>query len=222
MITNPIIDEYLSRLIPQRSPLLSRLEQEAAAEGIPIVQLPTAQVMRTLLLLHRPASILEVGTAIGYSTIWLAEAAPQARIVTMELDDNRIARARANFAEAGVADRIELIAGDATKGLPPSYRFDCLFIDAAKGQYRTFLDLYLPLLRENGLVICDNVLFRGLVATPEEAGKRQRPLVDKLNRFNAYLMEHPELETSIIPVGDGIAVSLKRTRNHTTNNQPPF
>jgi predicted O-methyltransferase YrrM len=211
MITNPLIDAYVSRLIPPRSPLLTRLEQEAAAEGIPIIQLPTAQVLRTLLLLHQPRSILEIGSAIGYSTIWLAEAAPQANIVTMELDESRIARARANFAEAGLADRIELIAGDATQGLPESYRFDCLFVDAAKGQYRTFLDLYLPLLNENGLLICDNVLFRGLVASPEEANKRQRPLVEKLDRVNVWLMEHPDLETSVIPVGDGITVSLKRT-----------
>jgi predicted O-methyltransferase YrrM len=215
MITNPLIDAYVSRLIPPRSPLLTRLEQEAAAEGIPIIQLPTAQVLRTLLLLHQPRSILEIGTAIGYSTIWLAEAAPQAKIVTMELDESRIARARANFAEAGLADRIELIAGDATQGLPESYRFDCLFVDAAKGQYRTFLDLYLPLLNENGLLICDNVLFRGLVASPEEANKRQRPLVEKLDRVNVWLMEHPDLETSVIPVGDGITVSLKRTAKST-------
>jgi predicted O-methyltransferase YrrM len=215
MITNPLIDAYVSRLIPPRSPLLTRLEQEAAAEGIPIIQLPTAQVLRTLLLLHQPRSILEIGTAIGYSTIWLAEAAPQANIVTMELDESRIARARANFAEAGLADRIELIAGDATQGLPESYRFDCLFVDAAKGQYQTFLDLYLPLLNENGLLICDNVLFRGLVASPEEANKRQRPLVEKLDRVNVWLMEHPDLETSVIPVGDGITVSLKRTAKST-------
>lgn len=221
MITNPLIDEYISKIIPPRSPLLSRLETEAAAEGIPIIQLPAAQVLRSLLLLHQPRSILEVGTAIGYSTIWLAEAAPQAKIVTMELDESRIERARANFREAGITERIELIAGDATRGLPDTYSFDCLFIDAAKGQYRVFLDLYLPLLTENGLLICDNVLFRGLVASPEEASKRQRPLVDKLDRLNLWLMEHPELETSIIPVGDGISVSLKRTNTNKTSEKNP-
>jgi len=215
MITNPLIDAYVSRLIPPRSPLLTRLEREAAAEGIPIIQLPAAQVMRSLLLLHQPRSILEIGTAIGYSTIWLAEAAPQANIVTMEMDEERIARARANFAEAGLSGRIELIAGDAAKGLPKTRQFDCLFIDAAKGQYQTFLDLYLPLLNENGLLICDNVLFRGLVAAPEEASKRQRPLVEKLDRVNVWLSEHPDLATSWIPVGDGLAVSIKRTKKTT-------
>lgn len=212
MITNPAIDDYVSSLVPERSPLLMRLEQEAAEENIPIVQLPAAQVMRMLLLLHRPKSILEVGTAIGYSTIWLAEAAPDARIVTMDIDEDRLARARANIKEAGCAERIEVLLRDATLGLPDSYQFDCLFIDAAKGQYRAFLDLYLPLLREGGLVISDNVLFRGLVATPEEAGKRQRPMVDKLLSYNSYLMESPDLETTFLPVGDGLAISLKKTQ----------
>ncbi|WP_429842799.1 O-methyltransferase [Brevibacillus sp. FIR094] len=210
MITNPAIDDYVSSLVPERSPLLKRLEQEAAEENIPIVQLPSAQVMRMLLLLHRPKAILEVGTAIGYSTIWLAEAASEARIVTMDIDEDRLARARENIKEAGCADRVEILSRDATLGLPESYQFDCLFIDAAKGQYRVFLDLYLPLLREGGLVISDNVLFRGLVATPEEAGKRQRPMVDKLLSYNSHLMERPDLETTFIPVGDGLAISMKK------------
>ncbi|GEC92299.1 MULTISPECIES: O-methyltransferase [Brevibacillus] len=210
MITNPAIDDYVSSLVPERSLLLKRLEQEAAEENIPIVQLPSAQVMRMLLLLHRPKAILEVGTAIGYSTIWLAEAAPEARIVTMDIDEDRLVRARANIKEAGCADRVEILSRDATLGLPESYQFDCLFIDAAKGQYRVFLDLYLPLLREGGLVISDNVLFRGLVATPEEAGKRQRPMVDKLLSYNSHLMERPDLETTFIPVGDGLAISMKK------------
>ncbi|UED73261.1 O-methyltransferase [Brevibacillus sp. DP1.3A] len=210
MITNPAIDDYVSSLVPERSPLLKRLEQEAAEENIPIVQLPSAQVMRMLLLLHRPKAILEVGTAIGYSTIWLAEAAPEARIVTMDIDEDRLVRARENIKEAGCAERVEILSRDATLGLPESYQFDCLFIDAAKGQYRVFLDLYLPLLREGGLVISDNVLFRGLVATPEEAGKRQRPMVDKLLSYNSHLMERPDLETTFIPVGDGLAISMKK------------
>lgn len=210
MITNPAIEEYVSGLVPARSSLLTRMEREAADENIPIIQLPSAAVMRMLLLLHRPASILEIGTAIGYSTIWMAEAAPEARIVTMDIDEERLARARANVAEAGCEKRIEILSRDATLGLPESYRFDCLFIDAAKGQYRTFLDLYLPLLREGGLVISDNVLFRGLVATPDEASKRQRPMVEKLHAYNTHLLQHPDLETTFLPVGDGLAVSIKK------------
>ena len=217
MITNPVIEDYVAGLVPPRSPLLERLEREAEAEGIPIVQLPTAQVMRAFLRLHRPKQILEIGTAIGYSTIWMAEAAPDAKIVTMDIDEERLKRAKANLQEAGVDDRVEVLLRDATTGLAEPASFDCLFIDAAKGQYQAFLDLYLPMLRPGGMVLSDNVLFRGLVATPEEAGKRQRPLVDKLNRFNQYLTQHPDLDTTFIPVGDGLAVSFKKVT--TKNNR---
>lgn len=210
MITNPAIDEYLSTLVPARSSLLARMEEEARVDNVPIMQLPAVQALRMLLLLHKPTSILEIGTAIGYSTIWLAEAAPQARVVTMELDPERIARAEVHLQEAGLRDRVEIIAGDATKGLPAEYQFDCLFIDAAKGQYQTFLELYMPHLKKGGLIICDNVLFRGLVAEPDEASKRLKPLVQKLIGFNAGLRDHPELETTFLPVGDGIAVSIKK------------
>lgn len=211
MITHPLIDAYITSLIPTRSPLLQRLEREAEAEGIPIIQLPSAQVIRSLLLLHQPKDILEVGTAIGYSTIWLAEAAPQARIVTMDIDEERLARARENLREAGCLDRVEVLLRDATQGLPADqYQFDCLFIDAAKGQYAKFLQLYLPLLRPGGLLITDNVLFRGLVAAPEEASKRHRPMVDKLREYNRLLAHQEELETSFLPVGDGLAVSIRK------------
>ncbi|RNB90649.1 O-methyltransferase [Brevibacillus fluminis] len=210
MITAPQIEAYIASLIPARSPLLTRMEEEAHAEHIPIIQLPSAQLMRFFVMQHQPKSILEIGTAIGYSTIWLAEAAPDARIVTMEIDQERISRARQNFAEAGVTERIELLDQDATKGLPESYRFDCLFIDAAKGQYRTFLDLYVPHLNPGGLVISDNVLFRGQVADLESATPRQRPMVEKIDGFNRYLAAHPLLDTTFIPIGDGLAVSVLR------------
>ncbi|WP_232695520.1 O-methyltransferase [Brevibacillus daliensis] len=212
MITNPAIEEYITNLIPQRSLLLTRLEEEARQENIPIIQLAGAQFLRTLLLMKQPKSICEIGTAIGYSTIWLAEAALEAQIVTMELDTERSARAKQTFKEAGLVDRITLIEGDATEGLDPSYQFDCLFIDAAKGQYPVFLEKYLPLVKEGGLVITDNVLFRGLVVNPEEAGKRHKKMVEKIDGYNRFLMDHPELETSIVPIGDGIAVSIKQKR----------
>lgn len=210
MIINESINHYIEELISPRSPLLARLEEEAKEEKIPIIQLPSIQLIRTLLLAYQPQRILEIGTAIGYSAIWLAEASPLARITTMEIDGDRISRAIANFEEAGVRERIELIAGDAGEGLPAHYRFDCLFLDAAKGQYQAYLDLYLPHLDPGGIVICDNVLFKGLVVEDKVENKRLAPMVKKLREFNDYIMKHPDLETSMIPIGDGLTFSVKK------------
>lgn len=210
MITQPEVETYVASLVPARSALLARLEREAAQERIPILQLGAAQLIRLWLIAQQPRRILEIGTAIGYSTIWLAEAAPAARITSVEIDAERASRARANLAAAGVAERVKVIVGDAAGNLPEiAGSYDCLFIDAAKGQYRIFLDRYLPLVRVGGSVISDNVLFRGWVSAPERADERLRPLVDKLARYNRYLAEHPQLETSFIPIGDGLAISIK-------------
>ncbi|MBP1930471.1 O-methyltransferase [Ammoniphilus resinae] len=212
MITEPKISNYIETLIPARGELLTQLEAEAKVERIPIIQLPSIQFMRTLFLAYEPKRVLEIGTAIGYSTIWLAEAAPMARITTMEIDKERTNRARNNFEKAGVRDRIELIEGDAGEGLPSHYRFDCLFLDAAKGQYRSHLDLYLPHLEPGGIVICDNVLFQGLVAEEVVENKRLAPMVKKIHDFNQYMMNHSELDSSLIPIGDGILFSVKKKK----------
>jgi predicted O-methyltransferase YrrM len=210
MITDDRVNEYIEKLIPDRDELLSSLEQEARDENIPIIQLPSIQLIRTLLLAYEPKRILEVGTAIGYSTIWLARAAPYARITTLEISRERIERAIANLEKAGVRERVELIEGDAGEGLPPHYRFDCLFIDAAKGQYKAYLDLYLPHLEPGGIVLCDNVLFKGQVTQDTVDNKRLAPMVDKIRSFNRLLFEHPQLDTSMIPIGDGLSLSVKR------------
>lgn len=210
MITNERIERYIENLYPERSGLLRRLEEEAERENIPIIQLPSIQFIRLLLLCYRPKRVLEIGSAIGYSTIWLAEAAPEARIATIELDAERGARAARNFEEAGISDRVELVVGDAGAGLPGEELFDCLFLDAAKGQYKRYIEMYLPRLRVGGIILCDNILFRGLVAEEGTPPKRIASLVKKIREFNQFLIDHPALETSIIPIGDGLAFSVKK------------
>ena len=210
MIVNEKINSYIEKLVPERDTLLTRLEKEAEEENIPIIQLASVQLIRTLLLSYRPRRILEIGTAIGYSTIWLAKAAPEASIVTMEINLERIQRAILNFEEAAISHRVELIEGDAGNGLPPHYHFDCLFLDAAKGQYKHYLDLYLPHLEPGGLVICDNILFKGLVVENQVENKRLAPMIKKIQDFNQYLINHPLLDTSIIPIGDGLTFSVKK------------
>ncbi|GAB7386481.1 O-methyltransferase [Bacillaceae bacterium] len=210
MIVSETIVDYLSRFVPERTPLLQRLEREAQEEKIPIVDLQTIRLIRMLLLAHRPCRILEIGTAIGYSTIWLADAAPHARITTIEINHENINRALANFAEAGVRDRIEIIEGDAGEGLPDHYSFDFIFIDAGKMEYRKYVELYLPHLKPGGLIVCDNVLFKGLVVGEASDNERVRAMADSVKMFNEYLAAHPELETCFVPIGDGLSISIRK------------
>jgi predicted O-methyltransferase YrrM len=215
VITHPKVEQYIEKLIPERSIVKQRLELEGSTDGIPNILLSSAQFLRVLLMALRPKRILEIGTAIGYSAITMAEVLPDAKIVTIEKDEERAGRAMNNFREAGVSGRVQLLEGDALDLIPSLYPFDFIFIDAAKGQYDRFLELSLQKLNEGGVILSDNVLFRGLVADMDEvneenAEKKYRNMIHKLRGFNHSLAVHPELETSWIPIGDGIALSYKR------------
>lgn len=212
MINDPKIETYIQQSLPQSSPLLQEMEEVAREEQVPIIQKSAAQVLKVLLMAKQPKRILEIGTAIGYSTIWLAEAAPHARITTMEIDPKRVSQAVEYLDQAGVRDRVEVIEGDAREGLPDHYKFDVIFLDAAKGQYRTYFDQYFPLLETDGLLICDNVLFRGMVAGAVQVEQKYERLVEQLRIFNQFLIEHPQLEVSLLPIGDGLAVAVKKER----------
>ncbi|GIQ71505.1 O-methyltransferase [Xylanibacillus composti] len=211
------VNAYVEQLLDKQEvwgsrPTLLRLEREGREEGIPNIQRSGISLIRLLLQLTAPKRILEVGTAIGYSTIHMAMAAPDAEIVTLELDAERAARAERNFVEAGVGDRVRCIQGDALQTLEEiEGPFDVLFIDAAKGKYAEFLQLALPKLKSGGWVASDNVLFRGLAAMTEaEVPDKRRAMIRKLQSYNEMLSTHPELETLIVPAGDGVAVSRKR------------
>jgi predicted O-methyltransferase YrrM len=215
VITNPQVDEYIQSLIPDRTPILQRLEKEGLDEGIPNILLSSAQFLKVLLWSLRPERILEIGTAIGYSAITMAETLPEAKIVTIERDEQRANRAMNNMREAGVSGRVQLLEGDALDLIPSLRSFDFIFIDAAKGQYEKFLELSVSKLNPGGVVLSDNVLFRGWVAgidSPESSDNHEKysKMIAKLKRFNESLANHPELETSWIPIGDGLALSFRK------------
>ncbi|HBS58483.1 MAG TPA: O-methyltransferase [Firmicutes bacterium] len=208
-ITNPHIADYIRETV-QQPPWLQMIEERARAESVPVVPVETGQFLAFLVSLHRPRRILEIGTAVGYSTLWMAQAAPPAcHIVTIEQDEARGAQALANFAQGKMADKIHLIVDDARNVLPylDGQTFDLLFMDAAKGQYRNFLAQSLSLLNDRALIISDNVLFHGTFFR-EKLPRRSRTMVRRLQEYIDWIHQHPQLQTVLLPLGDGLAVSL--------------
>ncbi|RIW37766.1 O-methyltransferase [Bacillus salacetis] len=207
------VNVYIESLIGDRNDLLTEMEEFAQRENVPIMELAGIETLLQLLRIQKPGRILEIGTAIGYSGLRMAEALPGVEIVTLERDEARYKQAIDFTGRSPQKDQLDIIFGDAlekvheVEGKGP---FDAIFIDAAKGQYQKFFDLYTPFLTDEGVIYSDNVLFKGMVAEEEVENKRIRQMVKKLKNYNDWLMNHPEYQTVIIPVGDGIAVSRKK------------
>src|SRR5919198_4244027 len=165
-ILDPQVQSYLHGLRPDRSELMAEMEAVAERESIPIVHWETGRLLATLCRVLDP-TVLEVGTAIGYSTLHMAEQLRQGRIVTLERDPERATAAREYLARGGVADRVELVEGDALESIPGlNGPFDLLFVDAAKGEYPRYIELAEPKLSERALLVVDNLLMDGEVALP--------------------------------------------------------
>lgn len=206
-ILRPGQESYLDRMLPPRDPLLREMEDLAHEEDIPITDPEVGKLLGVLARATGARSILEVGTAIGYGTLWLARGAPEARVATIDIEPRQLARARGYLERGGVLDRVELIEGaalDVLQRLPGP--FDLVFVDAVKEEYRRYLDLSLPRLRVGGTMVFDNLLWGGQVAEPEEEEDRQ---ADSLRAFNGYLMMHPQLSAVLLPLGDGVGLATK-------------
>jgi predicted O-methyltransferase YrrM len=213
LLNNEKLHAYIDGLLAGRNALLSEMENYASEHHVPIMELAGIETMLQLLRIHRSKRILEVGTAIGYSALRMATALPEAEIVTIERDIERIQIAKEFIERSGKTEQIILIEGDALEvgDVVRSHGpFDAIFIDAAKGQYKKFFELYAKYLTAEGMVVTDNVLFKGLVAEAEIESKRIRNLVKKIDEFNQWLMNHSEYDSVILPVGDGIAISKKK------------
>lgn len=210
---NEKLHSYIEGLISERNPLLMEMEYYAKNHNVPIMELAGIETMLQLLRIHHSKNILEVGTAIGYSALRMAYALPNARIVTIERDEDRLRQAEDFINRSGISDQITLIKGDALEveeSVGVHALYDVIFVDAAKGQYKKFFEIYSKYLHEDGIIITDNVLFKGLVAETEVESKRIRNLVKKIDEFNHWLMSHPDYYSVILPVGDGVAISKKR------------
>ncbi|WP_226646670.1 O-methyltransferase [Mesobacillus subterraneus] len=210
---NQELQNYIDSLIQPRNALLTEMEEYAVQNGVPIMEPAGIETMLQLLRIQQPQAILEVGTAIGYSALRMAYSLPQTKVVTLERDDERFKLAVEYIKRAGLQERIIQIQGDALEledevaGHGP---FEAIFIDAAKGQYKRFFEMYSRYLKPGGMIITDNVLFKGLVYNQEAESRRLRSLVKKIDEFNRWLAANQEYDTVILPIGDGIAVSKKR------------
>lgn len=207
-ILKPEQERYLDRMLPPRDALLREMEDLAHQEDIPIADPEVGRLLGVLARATAARSILEIGTAIGYGTLWLARGGPEARVTTIDISPRQIARARGYLERGGVLDRVELLEGAALDVLPRlSGPFDLVFVDAVKEEYRRYLDLVLPKLRVGGTLVFDNLLWAGHVAAPpdDESDKE----ADALRAFNGYLMMHPQLNAVLLPLGDGIGLAAK-------------
>ncbi len=213
MITNERVISYMHSLESENSEICREIEEEAIASYVPIIRKEMESFLKVMLTIKRPERILEVGAGIGYSSILMSEFISEtAHITTIENYKKRIPIARENIIRAGKEKVISLIEGDATKILPEiNETYDFIFMDAAKGQYINFLPDILRILNKGGILISDNVLQEGELIESRFAIERRNRTIHSRMREYLYALKHtPELETSIIPLGDGITLSVRK------------
>ena len=213
MIVDERIVDYIHSLETRNSDILETIEQEALKERVPIIRKEMQSFLKFLMVAARPKRILEVGTAVGFSALLMCEYNPEpCQIITIENYEKRIPIARNNFKKAGKEEQIELLEGDAAEILPTlTEPFDFIFMDAAKGQYLHFLPEVLRLLKSGGLLVSDNILQEGdLIESRFAVERRNRTIYKRMREYLYELKHNDELVTSLLPLGDGVAISTKR------------
>lgn len=207
------IERYLATLNRSVDPLLHEIAEKGAQRDLPLVDAEVGALLRVLALAVGARNILEIGTAVGYSGIWLAGALPPGgMLMTMEMDSDRAREARENFARAGLADRVSVIVGDAERMIAKvAGPFDLVFQDGAKHLYAPLLDRIVSLLRPHGLLVTDNVLWDGeVVPGYVQPPKRNAADTQAIAEYNKRLAAHPQLMTATVPLRDGVSISVKR------------
>ncbi len=213
MIAGERTTAYINSLDMGNSELLNQIEREALETYVPIIRRETQNFLKTLLAAKKPKSILEVGTAVGFSALLMAEySQPETRITTIEKYEKRIPIAEENFRRAGREKQIILLKGDAAEVLKKlTGTYDFIFMDAAKGQYIHFLPDVLRLLTPGGILLSDNVLQDGeIIESRFAVERRDRTIHSRMREYLYVLTHHPELQTSVLPLGDGVTLSVKK------------
>lgn len=213
---------YLINQLPSTETWVYKLEKYAIENRIPIMDPVSIHVLLQILQIQRPKRILEIGTAIGYSALRMGDTLNDAQIMTIERDEKLYEFACKMIEKHGKEKQIQPILGDAKEQLPrlraQNESFDFIFIDAAKAQYRKLFELADPLLLRQGLIITDNVLFKGYVYQNVEQRGRLYRLAQKIHQFNEWVMKHPKYDSAILPVGDGLLISYKKIDKVSESN----
>ncbi len=207
------LNAFIDSLDTGNTPFLNGIEKEAKETNVPIIRTQVQSLLKLLLAMRKPATILEVGCAIGFSALLMSEYGPEdCHITTIEKYEKRIPVARENLRRAGKEERITLLEGDAAEILQKmTGAYDMIFMDAAKGQYIHFLPDVLRLLAPGGILLSDNVLQDGNILESRFAvTRRNRTIHSRMREYLYELKHHPQLETVILPVGDGVTLSVKR------------
>lgn len=208
------VSSFIKSYIHDDEGMLGEIYRQAVEHGVPVIRQETRELLKTQLLLTGPSRILEIGTAVGYSALFMLQyAAKNAHITTIELDEKRAAEARDNIRAMGKEQNITVLCGDAAELLPslPDAGFDFAFVDAAKGQYIYYLPEVLRLVRSGGLIVSDNILQDGEVLESHfTVTKRDRTIHDRMREYLYVLSNSTEADSAILSVADGVALSVRR------------
>lgn len=214
-ITYGYMEQYIRGMITEHDGILKELEEFAKENNVPIVQKETGRLLELMVNIKKPEKILELGTAIGYSSILMHIASSgKSTIKTIERDPDMIQIAKNNINKYGFSSMIEVLEGSCLEQIQKiDESFDIIFIDAGKGHYNHFLPYCLKLLKKDGIIIADNVLFRGMVASKELVKRRKITIVKRMQSYLDMVSNDSKLITSVIPMGDGIAITTRRNTN---------
>ncbi len=210
-IVHPYITEYLRKTVPPHEGILKELEAYAKEHSVPIVQPETAQLLTVLCAMVRPVRILEIGCAIGYSAILMSESLQEGgTVTTVEWDHEMAELAKKNIASAGLSEKIHVLEKDAKELLPTlSGEYDLIFLDGPKAHYIHMLNDCIRLLKKGGVLVSDNVLYKGMTADDSHVVRRKITIVKRLRHFIAAQQQRPELKSVLLPLGDGVTVSVR-------------
>lgn len=215
MIADDRTEVYIDSLSGGNTEILEQIESEAIEDGVPIIRKSTQNLLKVILAAHKPKSVLEIGAAVGFSSILMSEYGPEGmHITTIENYEKRIVKARENFIKAGKSEVITLIEADAQETIErlceEGNSYDMIFMDAAKAQYINYLPYAKKLLSKGGILISDNVLFDGdIIQSRFAVRRRDRTIHARMREFLRVLVDDEDMVTTVLPIGDGMTISVK-------------